>query len=122
MGKTDEEQFPVPPHMMVIQKDLYQELTSIRPTLQWFAKQMEAKLKENDHKTGWSQIPCFRLLCRLREETMELSDQLLMNNMNYHRPPEDLDMIIQEAADVANFAMMIADNCRARKTAEEARR
>lgn len=73
----------------------------MRSVIQWFAEAMECKLKRNDFKPGWLEIDNSYLLKRLNQEVTELTLALEQN-----LPPEE---IIQEAADVANFAMMIAD-------------
>ena len=62
------------------------------------AQLMEERLKENDHKGGWLTCSFEYLIRRLREEVNELDTALY----------EEGDPIM-EAADVANFAMMIAD-------------
>jgi len=66
-----------------------------------FAEIMKRKLISNQHKGGWSNDLFSYLLCRLKEETHEL-EVALTNGC----PPAK---ITEEAADVANFAMMIAD-------------
>lgn len=73
-----------------------------RPVVLWFAAEMEAKLRENDHKGGWSECTVGYLVERLREETVELEMAL---------DAKPFDVVIREAADVANFAMMLADLC-----------
>ncbi len=80
-----------------------------------FALLMERELRANDHKGGWDQEDTSWLLDRLREEVQELCDA----DPNQARYPYGLDIIRatkeralrveSEAADVANFAMMIAD-------------
>lgn len=72
-----------------------------------FAKRMEAKLDLNRHKgdrEGWIDDSARALLKRLREETKELARALDGAESRRERAPD-------EAADVANFAMMIADVC-----------
>lgn len=73
----------------------------MRLQVQWFAEQMEAKLKENDHKGGWEDCSIDYFLERLEEEVKEL----------YYatETPNNAENIIREATDVANFALMIAD-------------
>ena len=44
----------------------------LRPDVQWFAEQMELKLRENDHKGGWEGVTPLWLMARLREELDEL--------------------------------------------------
>jgi NTP pyrophosphatase (non-canonical NTP hydrolase) len=69
----------------------------------WFTEQMEQKLKENRHKGGWSKCERWWLIKRLKEEVYEL-------DLSMGRHLSNSEEIIREAADVANFAMMIADN------------
>ena len=71
----------------------------IRKEVMCFAREMEKKLRENDHKSHWSGREQEYLFTRLMEEAGELHAAYL-------------DTIVEEAADVANFAMMIADNSR----------
>lgn len=73
----------------------------IRPEIQWFAKQMESKLRENDHKQHWSKLHPDYLIERLYQEAKELWEAIR------NEPPEN---IVKEAADVANFCLFIADN------------
>jgi len=71
-----------------------------------FAKVMEHKLALNRHKgdrEGWSSSDVFSLLDRLDEEVEELNDSIGINSIPAAK-------VIVEAADVANFAMMIADH------------
>ncbi|WP_016741565.1 MULTISPECIES: hypothetical protein [Bacillales] len=86
----------------------------MREQVQWFAGRMESKLKENDHKGGWDGCGIFWLRNRLVEEVNELSDA--MDAGHNSESGLDLNNIICEAADVANFAMMIADKARKRLT------
>lgn len=79
-----------------------------RPSVKWFAEQMERKLSANDHKGQWQSCDAMWLLRRLKEETTELEEALLQAKFDAHE-------LINEAADIANFAMMIADNARRSK-------
>lgn len=74
----------------------------IRDEVAQFAASMERKLKANDHKDHWEGAPMGYLLRRLREEVAELEQAVRSSN--------DPVKIGGEAADVGNFAMMIADN------------
>ena len=82
--------------------------------VRWFAEEMEKKLIANDHKTGWLDEDVDWLFTRLLEEVEELkvylekSDGMESNCPDY----KDIAGVISEAADVANFAMMIADRIR----------
>ena len=66
-----------------------------------FATIMRMKLSKNNHKSHWSESDNECLLGRMSEEITELKEAIASG---------DRDRIIFEAADVANFAMMIADN------------
>lgn len=72
-----------------------------RPEVEAFADAMEAKLRANDHKRGWRECNLQYLSMRLTQEREELRQAIERDAT----PQEILD----EAADVANFAMMIAD-------------
>lgn len=74
----------------------------LRPVIKWFAEQMEATLKKNDHKTGWVNDDWDELYDRLIEEAKELYAVC-------GKFTKDKSAIVGEATDVANFAMMIAD-------------
>jgi NTP pyrophosphatase (non-canonical NTP hydrolase) len=76
-------------------------MNALRPVLARFAEEMESKLKANDHKGGWRNDSPWALLERLREEEEELATAIARC-----ASPEE---IRAEAANVANFAMMIAD-------------
>ena len=76
------------------------DTSEIRPSVLWFAGQMETKLRENEHKGNWTTRPDGDLLVDLEGEVVELEDSIALQT----NPTE----IIKEAADVANFAMMIA--------------
>ena len=75
-----------------------------RKEVTWFAEQMEMRLRGNDHKGGWRD--CFTpwLFRRLTEEVEELRLEI------YDKSGWNERRIIRECSDVANFAMMIADN------------
>lgn len=78
-------------------------------TLPWvlrFAHEMEGKLAKNRHKgdrEGWRKDDALALLKRLEDEVRELRDAVELRDTS--------ERITGEAADVANFAMMIADVC-----------
>lgn len=77
-----------------------------------FAQKMKNKLEENAHKgdrEGWTRDPPAALLRRLREEVRELAELISTEAMGCG--PLEVEGIAREAADVANFAMMIADCC-----------
>lgn len=73
----------------------------MRPKVQEFARQMEKRLKENDHKTGWEDCSDDFLLTRLWMNFRQLRTCVSVN---------DHAGVNEAAADIANYAMMIADN------------
>lgn len=73
----------------------------MRPVVKRFAEAMEKQLCANDHKGGWAGTEAFELLAHLREEYTELRRAMF--------PFVSPEAVLREAADVANFAMMIAD-------------
>ena len=85
----------------------------IRPALRAFAQDMEARLRANDHKSGWLHDHDPHLLKRLEKNlaklTRALEDAALLKQNGCH------EAISREAADVANFAMMLADRWRPRE-------
>lgn len=95
-------------------------LDTVRPEVAVFARLMELKLRQNDHKGGWKNWCPNEALVRLREEANEVAKELTpprcscreincehaLSQAFWKPDPERTGM---EAADVANFAMMIAD-------------
>ena len=72
----------------------------IREPVEWFSIRMEAKLRANDWKGGWRGMSHHELLGLLDLEFEELAEAIAAGSA---------EGIIDEAVDVANFAMMIAD-------------
>ena len=70
----------------------------LRPEVEIFARMMEYKLRLNDHKINWRKCKVAYLIACLQEEVNELKATF----------PHDQRAALFEAADVANFAMMIA--------------
>lgn len=88
-----------------------------REPLVRFVFAMEAELQANDHKGGWEGCTLRQMLDRLREETDELEEAVatLEDYQGESTDPARRHLQVQvrrEAADVANFAMMIHDICR----------
>jgi NTP pyrophosphatase (non-canonical NTP hydrolase) len=93
-------------------------LMLLRKEIKSFSENMERKLKENDYKEHWSKSNYSYLIQRLHEEVDEL-DEALSSFVIGQAMPRDLSgsysieqygEVVEECADVANFAMMIADN------------
>lgn len=80
------------------------EVSDIRPEVTAFAKAMERKLRDNDYKGGWKDMPIDAMWKRVIQELAEL--------IGCH---EDSDVLakdlrfLDEAADVANYLMMMCD-------------
>ncbi len=79
--------------------------TELKPeqirAIEKFIYDMVNKLEENSHKGGWEKCDMTYLYHRAAQEIEELKEALF----NRKR-------VVSECADVANFAMMIADNIR----------
>lgn len=79
----------------------------LRPEVAKFAWEMEKQLQANEHKGGWGECDISFLI-----------KELMMNEIALHRDAERVHIgmeeyvssVIRRAANVANFAMMIADN------------
>lgn len=88
-------------------------LEDLRPEVKWFALLMEETLRKHDESKGgvdgWRKCSGGYLSFRLKEETKELVAELALCS---HSPHEIIEGVVAEAVDVANFAMMIADNHR----------
>lgn len=87
-----------------------------RESVAWFAERMEKKLLANDGKNGWLQCDKTYLTKRLHDELREMINRakdIGWSNFN-HMPIADRDIeeLVDECADIANFAMMIADKAR----------
>lgn len=114
--------------------------STLRPELRWFAEQMEAQLKKNDHKGGWQEDRNADLMRRIVDELGEVYEAARSKyetkgaTVTHYLLGQLWDLfgdtftlsakgkpkkIIKELTDVANFCMMIADNLR-REAEEEA--
>ncbi len=83
------------------------ETLELRPEVAAFAQAMERKLRENDHKGGWKDEDVWALFTRLRkDETAEL-----VSAVYSYQHDGSPGCVLDEAADVANFCLMIADVC-----------
>lgn len=93
-------------------------IAMIRKEIKSFSEDMEKKLKDNDHKGHWSKSSYAYLIQRLREEVDELDEELssfvigqaMPRDLSGSYSIEQYGEVVEECADVANFAMMIADN------------
>ena len=74
----------------------------LRPELETFAQFMEMRLRANDWKGGRQNMTTQEILTRIAQETAELR-WAAERNMG-------ASAIRQEAADIANFCLFMADN------------
>jgi hypothetical protein len=90
----------------------------VRDEVKLFAEAMEVKLAANDRKGGWRGEPTGYLMRRLRQEVEELGRareayEKARSKVIFAYEVPDIDElradVRQEAADVDNFCMMIAD-------------
>ncbi len=77
------------------------EDSNVRPEVTKFAEIMEKQLKANEHKGGWKRCDSSFLMKELQRNYDALWAL---------QPDEDKAQILRRAANIANFAMMIADN------------
>lgn len=82
-----------------------------RPEVLEFAAAMEAKLRKNDHKTGWKDQPIEAHIKLLRIEMMEFDVALEFLGD---------EEACKECVDLANFALIIRDKLRTRIVAKQA--
>lgn len=84
-----------------------------RPLVNALADEMERKLRKHDNsrgKLGWQDDQPPDLLVRLREEANEL-EIAVRQYIGSAESEASRAEVLSEAADVANFAMMVADQC-----------
>ena len=74
----------------------------MRKEVKAFAKAMERKLSENDRKRHWSGCDLQYLSMRLTQEKNELIKAV--------RRGDPIEKVLDEAADISNFLMMVVDN------------
>lgn len=75
-------------------------LTHVRKPLADFVRSMEDKLRKNDHKKGWRELP------------IEALERLMMVEIEEFKIAHDflsVDDARNELVDIANFAMMLYD-------------
>lgn len=83
-----------------------------RPSVRRFAAAMEAQLRKNDHKgeSGWLHERYSDLLPRVDQELAELRREIVkLAKVGDGDATNTLERVVKESADVANFAMFIAD-------------
>lgn len=83
-------------------KEIVTGFFDIRPEVLKFALLMEQKLKKNDSKGGWKESEYDYLLQKVDEEFVQLKHHIRVKGTD--------GQIIGDCTDLANSAMMIADN------------
>lgn len=91
--------------MSYVVKNGWEDRENVRPEVAEFALAMEAKLRKNDHKTGWHDQPIEAHIKLLAIEKMELD--VALEFLTDERAAE-------ECIDLANFALIIRDKLLAR--------
>lgn len=87
-----------------VQFKVKKKVVNVKSVVRWFCDRMYDKLHKNQHKgVSWRTETALWLMERLEDEVGELEVAIDEKNK---------EEIIKECADVANFAMMIADNAR----------
>lgn len=79
----------------------------IGPAVAQFAENMRRKLRQNEHKGSWLGVRPEHYVMRIMDEVDELQTALALG---------DPKAIIDECADIANFAMFIADGLERRSS------
>lgn len=77
----------------------------MNPRVDWFAEKMRYKLRQNTDKKDARQMNEWYLFVQLHQELDELQEAMESD----YRDMLSIDAIIEECADIANYAMMIAD-------------
>lgn len=80
----------------------------MRESVQWFSTEMERQLSRHDLERGesWKKHGVLGLFEHLEREVIELREAIERAIQNFEIDPEQ---VIEECADVANLAMMVAD-------------
>ena len=98
-----------------VTKGGHMNIEDCRPEVKAFAVAMEEQLRSNDHKgyTGWANSNKGHLFKRLLEEAEELrrASGTWCPTCGQDPGQTSNEKIRRKAADVSNFAMMIADRC-----------
>lgn len=81
------------------------DIADLRPEVLAFAFEMERRLAEHDDQIGWTDLTPIEILCRILDNAAELGRAASID-----RGAVTIKMLGDQSADVANFAMMLADN------------
>ena len=89
----------------------------LRPAVVRFAWAMEERLRANDHKGGWSDMHIEEIQWRVWEEYEELAGAI--DRYCIELSDEARSAVRHEAADTANFLLMLFDRLDAEVTWED---
>lgn len=85
----------------------------LRSSVRWFAGEMERRLRANDHKGGWSGGKEDMQFCDRAKDSIEQAQHASYSLLVGTGPnPTARAVVIQEAADAANYMMFVADNAK----------
>ena len=82
-------------------------MRKVNPRLNWFIERMKNKLRQNQHKTDWRELSEKENQLAIYHEYEELRDACY--SLRFNRNLETINETIDECADIANRAMMLAD-------------
>jgi hypothetical protein len=87
------------------------EVLSMKPRaeIEWFSRRMESRLASNERRGTWKATGDIFLLDHLHKNVHELAIAILSQEF-------DPEKIVDAAADVGNYALMLADNTTRRRS------
>ncbi|QEG13582.1 hypothetical protein MARVELLAND_51 [Bacillus phage vB_BspM_MarvelLand] len=91
-------------------------LAEVRPAVAWFAAKMEEELKKNDFKKSWYACDPRFLQDRMERKAACFEDNVRHLGMAINSPQV---AVVKEAADIANYAMMVATHMYKAATGKE---
>lgn len=109
-------------HDTAIRNATLDELSLPRDPILRFSRIMETKLREHDDRDGWEDCDLVWLFERAEDEMKELKKEITMYMNHSSLSPKWLvikERVQREAADVANFCMMMSDNMESLRTKEK---
>lgn len=89
------------------------ESVALRPEVKWFAEQMENQLRANEHKGGWTDQSYYLISCLNGNfnDLITAVHEVEQQDPGEWREKQRIEATIR-AANVGNFAMMLADNAK----------
>ena len=89
------------------------KIDNVRPTIDWYAKRMEKRLKEKDkeNKNGWHDGRLYYYLNEAKKCYMKIVNIFCYKNAG-ELTEKNIHLAIKKCIDGSNFLMMLADNLR----------